>query len=241
MAEALRRVGAVPILFPVLTILDVEDKALLLDIATRLDEFDIAVFVSPNAINKALDIVLPRRPWPAATRAATMGKSSERELAQYGIRDVIAPQERFDSESLLALPELGNVQGKKIVVFRGDGGRELLGETLAARGATIEYVECYRRARPDHDVAPLMKLWSDGQMDAITLTSSEGMRNFYEMIGQLGHAWLRKTPVFVPHERIAEGAHALGLKNVIITGPGDDGLIAGLLQHFQTHESESSH
>ena len=230
-----------PVLFPVLTILDIEDKAPMLDIAARLDEFDIAVFVSPNAIIKSLDVILPHRPWPVTTRAATMGKSSERELAQRGIRDVIAPQERFDTESLLALPDFSSVHGKKIAIFRGDGGRELLGKTLAARGATVEYVECYRRAKPENDVASLMELWFDGKMDAITLTSSEGMRNFYEMIGQLGHAWLRKTPVFVPHQRIAEGAHVLGLKNVIITGPADDGLIAGLLQHFHTHESQSSH
>ena len=127
------------------------------------------------------------------------------------------------------------------MIFRGDGGRELLGESLSARGAKVEYVECYRRAKPEHDVEPLTRLWSNGQLDAITLTSSEGLRNFHEMIGKLGQTWLRKTPVFVPHARIAEGAHELGLAQVTVTDPGDDGLIAGLLQHFRTHESQPSH
>lgn len=241
MAEALTRLGATPVLFPVLAILDVENRRPLLDIAARLEEFDFAIFISPNAVCKALDQILARRAWPAQTRIATMGKSSEGELARYGLGDIIAPRDRFDSEALLELPELQNVRGRKIVIFRGNGGRDLLGESLTARGAKVEYVECYRRTRPEHDVAPLLKLWRDGQLDAITLTSSEGLRNFCEMIGKLGQTWLRKTPVFVPHARIAEGAHELGLAHVIMTGPGDDGLIAGLLQHFRSHESQPSH
>jgi uroporphyrinogen-III synthase len=69
-------------------------------------------------------------------------------------------------------------------------------------------------------------------MDAITVTSSEGLRNLFAMVGPLGHAWLRKTPLFVPHARIAEQAQALGLAGVIATGPGDDGLVSGLINHF---------
>jgi uroporphyrinogen-III synthase len=120
-----------------------------------------------------------------------------------------------------------------VIIFRGDGGREVLGDTLKERGATIEYVTCYRRARPNLDPAPLLKLWEVGQLDAVTLTSSEGLRNFHEMIGRLGQAWLKKTPAFVPHVRIAEQARALGLGKVIPTDPGDDGLMAGLVQYFE--------
>jgi uroporphyrinogen-III synthase len=161
-----------------------------------------------------------------------MGKSSERELARHGIHDAISPPLRFDSETLLELPELIDVHGKRVIIFRGDGGRELLGDTLKARGATIDYVTCYRRARPQLDPAPLLKLWEQGQLDAVTLTSSEGLRNFHDMIGRLGQAWLKKTPAFVPHVRIAGQAQALGLAKVIPTEPGDDGLMAGLMQYF---------
>lgn len=232
MADALIALGAKPVLFPVLAIFPVADSGPLLTIATRLDEFDWAFFVSPNAVAKALGAILPHRQWPAALRVATIGRSSEQALASFGIANVVAPRERFDSEALLALPELQDVAGKKVVIFRGDGGRELLGDTLLARGATVEYVTCYRRGRPDLDPAPLHKLWTDNQLDAITLTSSEGLRNFYDMIGKLGQARLRKTPTFVPHARIAEQAQALGLHDVILTGPGDDGLVKGLVDHF---------
>ena len=239
-ATALSDAGAIPVLFPVLEISDVEDVAPLLDAAIRLDSFDLAVFVSPNAIEKALALILSRRAWPAALRVAALGKSSERELARHGIHDVISPPLRFDSEALLDLPELTDVRGKHVIIFRGDGGREVLGNTLRARGATIEYVTCYRRASPQLDPAPLLKLWEEGRLDAVTLTSSEGLRNFHDMVGRLGQAWLKKTPAFVPHVRIAEQAQALGLAKVIATEPGDDGLMAGLMQYFASYGNSSS-
>ncbi len=239
-ATALSEAGAIPVRFPVLEIRDIEDPAALLEAAIRLDSFDIAVFVSPNAIQKALAVILARRAWPASLRVVTIGKSSERELARHGIHDVISPPLRFDSEALLELPELIDVAGKSVIIFRGDGGRELLGDTLIARGARIEYLSCYRRGKPQTDPAPLLKLWEQGRLDAVTLTSSEGLRNFFDMVGRLGQAWLRKTPAFVPHARIAEQARVLGLFNVIPTGPGDDGLMAGLVQYFASHGSSTA-
>lgn len=232
LAQALAALGAKPVLFPVLAIFDVEDQASLRAIAARLDEFDWAAFVSPNAVEKALAIILAHRKWPPHLRAATVGRSSELALASFGIENVVAPQERFDSEALVALPELQQMDGRKVAIFRGDGGRELLGDTLKARGASVEYVTCYRRGVPETDPAPLFKLWNDGHLDAVTVTSSEGLRNLYAMVGKLGQAWLRKTPTFVPHARIAEQARSLGLHDVILTGPGDDGLVKGLTAYF---------
>lgn len=235
LAEALVALGAQPVLFPVLAIFDLDDPRPLLDLAIRLDNYDWAAFVSPNAVDKALTPILARRPWPAHLRVATVGRSSEMALARFGIRDVVAPQERFDSEALVALPELQDMAGKRVIIFRGDGGRELLGDTLKSRGATVEYVGCYRRGKPVADPAPLLKLWGDGRLDALTVTSSEGLRNLYDMVGKVGQSWLRKTPTFVPHARIADQARSLGFHDVIATGPGDDGLVAGLLEHFRDH------
>ena len=124
------------------------------------------------------------------------------------------------------------MKGKQVVIFRGDGGRELLGDTLKARGARVDYAECYRRGRPNLDAAPLLKAWARNELDAVTVTSSEGLRNLYEMIGALARQWLRKTPVFVPHARIAEVARELGLTRVIVTEPADEGLVRGLKEHF---------
>ena len=235
LAEQLAACGAIPVRFPVLAIHDVEDVRPLLDAAIRLDSYDLVVFVSPNAVTKALDVMLRSRRWPDGLPAATLGRSSERELAARGVRTIISPPVRFDSEALLECPELQEMAGRRVLICRGDGGRELLAETLTARGASVEYLTVYRRGRPALDPAPLLKLWEAGQLDAVTLTSSEGLRNMIDMIGHLGHAWLKKTPTFVPHQRIAEQAEAYGLRCIIPTGPADDGLMSGLLAYFATH------
>ncbi len=235
MIEALLQRGAVPVRFPVLSILDVEDTRPIADAAMRLDGFDLVVFVSPNAVSKALDIMLRHRRWPDGLLAATMGRSSERELAARGVSRVIAPTLRFDSEALLELPELQEMSGRRVLICRGDGGREVLGNTLTQRGATIEYLTCYHRGRPTADPAPLLALWEEGRLDAVTLTSSEGFENFCVMVGRIGLAWLRKTPTFVPHQRIAEQVARSGITNVTITEPADDGLLTGLETYFKNH------
>ena len=232
MAALIRAAGGEPVLFPALEILDAEDLQPVLALIDRLDAFDLAIFVSANAVNKALALMQARRAWPAGLRVATVGRGSERELQRRGFAAVIAPSERFDSEALLDLPELKEVQGKRVVIFRGDGGRELLGGTLSARGAVVEYAECYRRGRPQADVAPLLALAARHELDAFTVTSSEGLANLYDMLGEAGRQWFKRTPLFAPHERIAAAARALGVQTVVLTGPGDEGLVAGLAAFF---------
>lgn len=234
LAAQVNAAGGVAVLFPVLAIRDIEDPQPLLDVAARLDAFDLAVFVSPNAVNKALTLVLRQRRWPARLRVAAMGLSSERELGRFGLGDVIAPRLRFDSEALLELPELREMAGKRVVVFRGDSGRDLLGDTLTQRGASVEYVTCYRRGKPDLDAAPLLRLRERNQLDAIVVTSSEGLRNLAEMLGDAGRELLENTPLFAPHVRIAAAARALGVRQVVPTAPGDAGLLAGLASYFSS-------
>lgn len=232
MAALIRAAGGEPVLFPALEILDAEDLQPILALIERLDAFDLAIFVSANAVEKALALVQARRAWPAGLRVATVGRGSERALERHGFAEVIAPRERFDSEALLDLPELNNVADKRVVIFRGDGGRELLGDTLAARGAAVEYAECYRRCRPKADIAPLLALWERRQLDAFTVTSSEGLANLHDLLGDAGRQCLEQTPLFAPHERIAAAARALGVQTVALTGPGDEGLVAGLAAFF---------
>ena len=232
LAALIRAAGGEPLLFPALEILDASDLQPALELIERLDQFDLAIFISANAVTKALALVRTRRAWPPALRIATVGRGSERELQRQGIAEVIAPGERFDSEGLLDLPQLAQVQGKRIVIFRGEGGRELLGETLAARGATVEYAECYRRGRPQADASPLLAQCARRELDAFTVTSSEGLANLRQMLGEAGWPCLRNTPLFAPHERIAVAARSLGVQTVVQTDAGDEGLIAGITAFF---------
>lgn len=234
LCAAIAAQGGIAVRFPVLAIGAVDDRADLDHCIEQLDAFDLAFFVSPNAVRHALEAVLARRGWPARLRVATVGRGSERVLAGFGFTDVIAPQDGFDSEAVLALPAFqpDAVKGRRVVIFRGDGGRDLLGETLRARGAHVDYVTCYRRYRPELDVSPLFALAGRGQLDAITLTSSEGVDNFVALLGKDGVARLGDVPLFASHPRIAARARAAGFAHVVETPPGDDGLLAVLASHF---------
>lgn len=231
LAARIRAAGGEPILFPVLEIVATDNVQPLIDVANALGDYRLAVFISPNAVVHAMK-QLAGRGWPASLRVAAIGKSSVRELERAGLSGVIAPDQQFDSEHLLELPALQAVAGQRVVIFRGDGGRELLGDTLTARGARVDYVECYRRIRPGVPATPLLAAWQAKTLHAVTITSSEGMRNLYEMIGEPGRVFLRDTPLFAPHPRIAAVARELGCSVVIDTAPGDDGLMAALERHF---------
>ena len=233
LAELIRAEGGEPIVFPALEILDPEDVRPLAAAADRLDAYDLAVFISPSAVEKSMHAIRARREWPAGLKAATVGRGSEQALRRYGVAEVIVPADRFDSEALLDCRELAEVAGRRIVIFRGDGGRELLGDTLRQRGATVDYVECYRRVRPDADVSPLLRAWDRGEIDAVTVSSSEGLRNLFDMLGELGQQRLKRTALFAPHARIAANARALGCERVIETAAGDEGIAAALVAFWE--------
>ena len=232
LAGMIAAAGGKPILFPTVEIIAPDDLPPLLALIDRLDEFDLAIFISPSAASAALSLIKPRRSLPSRLKLAAIGDGGVRALSAFGVGPVIAPTARFDSEALLELPELQDVAGRHIVIFRGDGGRALLGDTLAARGARIEYAECYRRARPRADPAPLLDAWRRNELHAIVVTSSEAVQNLFEMVGADGGPRLRKTPLFVPHPRIERRARELGVDTVILTAQGDAGLVGGLAEWF---------
>jgi len=233
LAEKVRLAGGNPVLFPVLEIRDTNYPGPLLDAIARLDEFDLAIFISPNAVEKAMTRINAIRTFPPSLRAVAVGQGTRTALGRFGIDKVIVPSARFDSEALLELRELREVTGKRFIIFRGDSGRELLGETLLKRGATVTYVECYRRVKPEADTAPLLRTAASGELDAIIMTSSEGLRNLCEMVGAAGQPCLKRVSLFVSHERIAQTARTLGFTRVILTAPGDRGLLEGISNYLR--------
>jgi uroporphyrinogen-III synthase len=185
----------------------------------------MAVFISPTAVREGLKHLAPLPP-----RVVALSRGTRRELERHGVAGVVAAEEGVDSEALLALPELRQVEGLRIAVFRGEGGREVLGEGLRRRGAAVEYVECYRRVRPRSDPAPLAAAWKGGRLHAVTVSSAQGLANLFEMLdGEL----LRQLPLFVPHERVAEEARRRGALQARVAGPGDDEMLAALVAYFQ--------
>ncbi len=236
LADGIHAMGGHATLFPVLEITDLKDTRPLLALISRLEEFDIAIFVSPNAVNKAMQLINTHGALPLIMKIAVVGKGSANALKHFGVTNIIVPTGRYDSEALLNQSELQQVKNKRIVIFRGNGGRKLLGNTLIARGAVLEYAECYHRGKPNVDVASLLSVWSHNNLNAVTITSSEGLHNLFDMIGQLGQQLLKMTPLFTAHKRIAQKASDLGLTKVILTPAGDEGLLQGLIDYFSSNQ-----
>lgn len=227
----IRQAGGEPLEVPALEIRDVADLAPFYSVINRLDSFDAAIFVSRNAVRKAFALI-GERPWPVGLRLATVGNGSREELAARGFAEVIAPEGQSDSEALLAMREFSAVEGHRIAIFRGEGGRSFLGDTLARRGALVEHAVCYRRALPDSGAALLASAWEGGKVDAVTISSGEGLANLLAMLGSGAPEKLAATALFVPHPRIADEAARRGLKRVTVAGPGDAETAASLVAYF---------
>lgn len=225
LAQRIVENGGNSILFPLLEISPIADSLPLRQLVTRLSEFNLAIFISPNAVRYGMEAIRAAGELPAALTIATVGQGSAKALRELGVPKILAPQQRFDSEALLALPELQQVAGWRVVIFRGEAGRELLGDTLKARGAIVEYAACYQRAKPQQDAATLLA----ADPHIITVTSSEALAYLWEMLDESSRAKLVAVPLFVPHERIAQAAQRLGWSEVVITMGGDDGLLSGLI------------
>lgn len=229
----LRQLGAEAVLFPALAILPPRDPDALREVVARLDRFQLAIFISPTAAQRGLAAVKAVGAWPAGLPAAAVGKGTALALGRSGIASVLEPEHGADSEHLLALPQLHDVAGKRVVIFRGEGGREVLGHALRDRGASVTHAECYRRGLPEQaDPLPVLARFGAGGIQAVTAYSSETLDNLFLLLGAAGRDHLRHTPLFVPHPRIAEHARRLGVLTVIASPPGEARLTARLVEYF---------
>ena len=227
----LATLGATPIVFPAIAILPPSDHAPLARAHASLASYDAAVFVSANAAEYGA----PGH-WPPTVKAYATGPGTAGALHAVGVPDVAIPETTYDGEGLLALPALADLRGRRVAIFRGEGGRDHLACALRARGAHVDCIDCYRRARPASGAAGLEEALLAGRAHALTITSSEGLDNLRALLGGRALDVLRAMPTFVPHPRIEAHARDLGLR-AVCTGSGDAGLVAGLLEWFSSHRT----
>lgn len=231
LCQAIEAHGGIAHRFPVLEIADPPDPAPLQAMAATLETYDWAIFISANAVSRALQGLLGQRDWPASVKIAVIGRRSAVELERFGLQPDLCPSDKYDSEALLALAPLADMQGKRVVIFRGDGGREQLAETLRARGAHVDYVEAYRRRRPQADATSLLEVWAGGGIDVVLVNSAESLRNLVAMLGEAGRARLLDTPLLVVSERMLPLAGELGFRHppVLAANATDAAVLAALL------------
>ncbi|OWY41003.1 uroporphyrinogen-III synthase [Xenophilus sp. AP218F] len=190
---------------------------------------DALFWVSPSAIDVS---------WPALAatdlsgkRLACVGAASARRLAALSGQIPLHPTQGSDSEALLALPELEQVAGQRWLIVRGQGGRPLLADTLAERGARVALAEVYRR----RDGQPDWAAFDAAPPDAVVLTSGEMVEQLFRLAGPRRAAALQCQLYCVPHPRIADRLAARGATRIVTTRADDAALVAGLREWFCRH------
>jgi len=224
--------GAAALRFPVIDIQPPLDTIALAARLQRLDEYQLAIFVSANAVEFAYRALGEGKPLPETLRRAAVGQATAKALAGHAQpAHWIAPAPH-NSEALLAMPEFAAVAGKHIVIFRGVGGREHLAETLEQRGARVDYAECYRREIPHIDVAPLVSAWQTEKLHLIVVTSNEALHNLIEMVGTRYQEYLLATPLVVISQRTADLARQLGFGAVVTASAASDAALLAAIKQW---------
>lgn len=202
--------------------------------ALLAEHWDLVYFVSPNAVRFAHGLVDARHPWLRAERIAAVGDGTARALETLGRRADLVPRGRFESEEVLALPELALMGGRRVLIVRGEGGRGLMAETLRRRGARVSIAEVYRRRCPDADPRPLLARWSE-DVDWVTVTSEQILRNLLAILGEVGRARLLVTPLVVIAARTADAARTLGFGDIVLAErASDEAILTALCQRAET-------
>lgn len=226
--QLIEKAGGKVIHYPVINIqpppeLDIQQ---LLHLREQLHSFTMAIFISPTAVEQS-QIYFPAI--PEHFTIISIGSKTTEALAQQNIQ-VDIEASAHDTESLLQDPafQMPNIEGQRILIFRGSGGRALLGDSLIRRGAQVRYVETYHRELPPH---PPLTEQQIATIDAITISSNEGLDNLVTLMED--PSLLIDTPLVVPSPRAQTLARQHGFKKIITAqNATDEAAISALTDFF---------
>ena len=211
LCRLIEKAGAEAIRFPVTKIDPVDDGPVLAQGLDALDQIEIAIFVSPNAATYGLSLLARlNRCFPEDARVLAVGPGTARQLSDRGIRVSAVPKGKYDSETLLALPDLEAVAGRSVLIVRGTAGRELLAEELGRRRARVFHLPCYRRTPMDQSDPDILSRWSEKGFDILILTSVSAADHLWSMLAIKVTPLLENMTIVASSERIARHCKSLG-------------------------------
>lgn len=205
--KKLEEAGANVILFPLLEITPPKKAALARQQLANIDNYDLVIFVSPNAVEQSLSSLETSRLIDGNIQVAAIGKKTALVLKHHGIAPDIYPSQHFNSETFLKLPEiqaLGSIESniKKVAIIRGEDGRQLLHDTLKQQGVSVENIDTYRRHCPQKSGALLKQHSVNGELDIILLTSGTSISNLFKLTEN--EDWINKVNLLVGSERMKQ-------------------------------------
>ncbi|KEY60433.1 uroporphyrinogen-III synthase [Serratia sp. DD3] len=190
----------------------------------QLKTGDLVFALSQHAVSYASSVInRAGLQWPAHLSYYAIGRTTALALHHISSRSVEYPREREISEVLLQLPELQQLAGKQVLIMRGNGGRELLGDTLAERGAGVSYYECYQRCPIHYDGNEQSAHWQRAGVDTLIVTSGEMLQRLYTLVPDFYRSsWLLQCHLIVVSERLATLAQALGWRSIRVADNADN-------------------
>jgi uroporphyrinogen-III synthase len=224
LVQMLYQLGHAPLCCP---LLETRPGCDLPHLGDMLREADLVIAVSMHAIHFAHHFLLQTgQTWPHIEYFA-VGQASADAFAAVGITATCPDDPR--SEGLLALPALQQVTSKRVLILRGNGGRDLIASTLASRGALVHYCAAYERHYPELDGNTLTHHWQAAGLDSLLITSGELLQRLLELVPDHQRPWLFDRLLVVPSPRVAEMASAAGFIHITIAqGASNQALTAAL-------------
>jgi uroporphyrinogen-III synthase len=224
MEKLLLQAGANVVLFPLLEIVPLENAG-----PKNIQAYDLLIFVSPNSVLQALK-------WLTTTdletiKIAAVGKKTAALLKENDIAVDVYPKQSFNSEALLALPDLqpDMINGHRVAIVRGKGGRNMLRDTLQQRGANVTNINIYQRHCPQKNANLLKQHWQRGELDIIMLTSASSVTNLFKLAGFAKDDWLNQLTLLLGSERMQQALPKNFKGRVLLADdPSDETLIKQL-------------
>ncbi len=225
--QNIETLGGKVLLLPTITIVATTQLPSLQHCLADLAQFDIAIFISANAVHHSV----PHWPsQPAHLQSIAVGPATAAALAEFGITAHVPAQ--WHSEGLLAMPELQQCQGKKIVIFCGEKTKAKLPETLQQRGATVTLAHCYQRQCPPTIERDTLQHLQRQSIDIIISTSATSLTHLVQMLGPAHFSWLQSIPILVISPEMVTLCQDLQLHQPVIQAENatDQAIVAALLQ-----------
>jgi uroporphyrinogen-III synthase len=239
LCQLIEQQGGVAVRLPTIAIVASDDLVAIQKKLAELDQFDWLIFVSSNAVNFALNANNGKIVRPKTLRLAAIGKATCDALTLAGLSVDLTPQQPYNSEALLAMPEMQIMQGQQVLIVRGEGGREELATVLRNRGADVQYLNVYKRVVPSIDNNEVRLLLAQQQLDVITVTSGEILQNLLILLDAGYHSALFNLPLVVVSDRIKRIAAEMGFKHIVVAdSPSDHAMLETIKTRIITGEGE---
>ncbi|WP_227734112.1 uroporphyrinogen-III synthase [Yersinia proxima] len=235
LVSRLRALGRVAYHAPLIDFSPGDDLPKLPALLQDMQAGDLVFALSQNAIRYANPLLKRNNlSWPTQLSYYAIGRNTALALHTASRLHVTVPPTGETSEMLLSLPDLQQLTGKKALLLRGNGGRELLGESLTERGATVTFCECYQRSPIFYDGSEQSAHWQRSGVNILVVTSGEMLQQIYTLVPDYYRSsWLLRCRLVVVSDRLAALAAQMGWSKIRVAENADNDALIRALHDFQ--------